>query len=636
MAKRLHMACFIRLAFLVSSLTVSAASLTFLRHPTSQTVQAGSHVIFKCSVLLTYKKITYEWQHNNQTIRTEKQSRFTIRNDGSLRIADTHLDDSGSYQCIAMVRAKRSGIIRRKARSHIAKLTVEGMCSEATITTRRAQGKKFAIGTILSLRCRCPSSSPGTTRWIKNGVTVSATNGRITVDQRKLNINRTSFADSGNYTCYVTVAELGTAKSETVEIWVGSTPRITVPPPTSLEVSKGQTVRLNCLATGTPPPLIYWYYAGLEWSEHVKNSIKNDSKYTIFVNGTFILRDLQAEDIGFYECGARNVMGTTSRKTKIFVPINFITTPRNTTAAVGKSIVLRCNATGLPTLDISWGRERGKLDKKRFRQLANGNLHIRDIKMTDAGQYFCIAANIHDLKEVKVTLRVIESDVIKINPSHKYTVEAFLGARRKITCDFHGSPPITVTWTKKGTDELPFRVEQNGNSLVIKRVALSDAGQYICNGSNAFSSQASYVNVSVYDPLRFLIEPRNQTAFINESVWFHCAATGSPKPKITWLKADQGGRPLNEEKYRAYANGSLRIKDVQYSDMGRYFCLVATRTDLRQRTVHLEVKGKEDETRQNPSGPDSKAFSNSANKLIFSRTFATFCTLTFIRTMLCS
>ena len=87
--------------------------------------------------------------------------------------------------------------------------------------------------------------------------------------------------------------------------------------------------------------------------------------------------------------------------------VNFITTPRNTTAAVGKSIVLRCNATGLPTSEISWGRERGKLDKKRFRQLANGNLHIRDIKMTDAGQYFCIAANIHDLKEVKVTLRVI-------------------------------------------------------------------------------------------------------------------------------------------------------------------------------------------------------------------------------------
>ena len=50
----------------------------------------------------------------------------------------------------------------------------------------------------------------------------------------------------------------------------------------------------------------------------------------------------------------------------------------------------------------------------------------------------------------------------------------------------------------------------------------------------------------------------------------------------------------------------------------------------------LFSSGKEDETRQNPSGPDSKAFSNSANKLIVGRTFATLCTLTFIRTMLCS
>lgn len=57
--------------------------------------------------------------------------------------------------------------------------------------------------------------------------------------------------------------------------------------------------------------------------------------------------------------------------------------------------------------DISWGKEYGGLDKKRFRQLANGNLHIRDVKMADAGQYFCIAANNEDLKEAKLTLRVI-------------------------------------------------------------------------------------------------------------------------------------------------------------------------------------------------------------------------------------
>ena len=91
-----------------------------------------------------------------------------------------------------------------------------------------------------------------------------------------------------------------------------------------------------------------------------------------------------------------------------------------------------------------------------------------------------------------------ESDVIKVRDSHKHRIEAFLGARRKITCEFHGIPPIKVTWSKKGSAELPARVENYGNYLVIKKVVLSDAGQYVCNGSNAFSFKTTYVNVSVY------------------------------------------------------------------------------------------------------------------------------------------
>ncbi|XP_020607375.1 neural cell adhesion molecule L1-like [Orbicella faveolata] len=92
------------------------------------------------------------------------------------------------------------------------------------------------------------------------------------------------------------------------------------------------------------------------------------------------------------------------------------------------------------------------------------------------------------------------------------------------------------------------------------------------------------------DPLRFLVEPNNNTATVGDSVWFHCVATGSPKPRITWLKHGQGGRPLDEEKYKAHENGSLNIRDVQLSDAGSYFCIAATNVDLKQITVHLEVK----------------------------------------------
>ena len=77
---------------------------------------------------------------------------------------------------------------------------------------------------------------------------------------------------------------------------------------------------LDCLATGTPPPYVYWYYVGPVWSQHVKHSIKNDSKYSIYDNGTLVIRDVGAKSTGFYECGASNVMGTATRKCKIYIP----------------------------------------------------------------------------------------------------------------------------------------------------------------------------------------------------------------------------------------------------------------------------------------------------------------------------
>ena len=96
---------------------------------------------------------------------------------------------------------------------------VSGMCDKAEIVTRPAHTTKFAIGTEFSLGCRCRSSSRGLVRWIKNGDTVSQVRGHLSLDNIWLNINGSSFADSGNYTCYVTIDKLGTAKSEKLEIW---------------------------------------------------------------------------------------------------------------------------------------------------------------------------------------------------------------------------------------------------------------------------------------------------------------------------------------------------------------------------------------------------------------------------------
>ena len=87
--------------------------------------------------------------------------------------------------------------------------------------------------------------------------------------------------------------------------------------------------------------------------------------------------------------------------------VTFVTKPKNKTVVVGKTAVLRCNATGIPEPDINWMKDHGGLDKRRIRQLANGNLFIRDVHMSDAGQYTCLATTVEDLKEIKVTLQVV-------------------------------------------------------------------------------------------------------------------------------------------------------------------------------------------------------------------------------------
>ncbi|XP_029207691.2 peroxidasin homolog [Acropora millepora] len=605
---QVNLARWLWLTIFVSSIKISESNFEFLQQPVSQTVQEGGQVTFNCGVS-THRKISYQWQHNNRTIRTDRQPRFTIRSDGSLRITNADLDDSGIYQCTAVAKAKRSQAVRKKAKSRPATLVVEGMCDKAEIVTRPAHTTKFAIGTEFSLGCRCRSSSRGLVRWIKNGDTVSQVRGHLSLDNIWLNINGSSFADSGNYTCYVTIDKLGTAKSEKLEIWVGKKPQIIVPPPYRSSAVIGLEMHLHCLATGTPPPVVRWYYIGPVWSEHVKNSIHNGSAYRVHNNGTLVIGSITEKNVGFYECAASNVIGTATKKAGIYLPVKFLTKPQNTTVVIGKSAFLHCNATGSPEPVVSWRKEEGERDEKRFKQLKNGTLLIRDARMSDAGQYLCIAANQLDLKETKVTLRVVESEVIRLSPSHKYSIEAFLGGRRKITCEFHGRPPIKVRWYMVGKKPLPARIEQHGSSLIIQKVALSDAGQYFCHGYNVFSSLTAYVNVSVYDPLRFVQTPKNQTAFIGESVWFHCAATGSPKPKVTWLKHDQGGRPLDAEKYKVFKNGSLVIKNVGSGDSGRYFCIAATRVDLRQKTVHLVVK---ERPTQAQTGPIPVAASNSA------------------------
>ena len=73
-----------------------------------------------------------------------------------------------------------------------------------------------------------------------------------------------------------------------------SHPRFTVKPPLSILAGIGDTLTLNCSATGDPQPVISWRKQG----GHLPVGRSQQ------INGALVIRDITKNDIGYYICTA--------------------------------------------------------------------------------------------------------------------------------------------------------------------------------------------------------------------------------------------------------------------------------------------------------------------------------------------
>ena len=105
--------------------------------------------------------------------------------------------------------------------------------------------------------------------------------GRIQKNNSVIKVVGVRKVDSDNYLCTATNL-LGSVVKRT-QLNVVSLPQFTVQPPSNLTVSIGQTLTLNCSATGDPQPLISWKKPGQQLP---------------------VIRDTKEEDAGSYICTA--------------------------------------------------------------------------------------------------------------------------------------------------------------------------------------------------------------------------------------------------------------------------------------------------------------------------------------------
>uniref|UniRef100_A0A3Q3GA80 Contactin 3a, tandem duplicate 2 n=1 Tax=Labrus bergylta TaxID=56723 RepID=A0A3Q3GA80_9LABR len=360
-----------------------------------------------------------------------------------LEIPSFQQDDTGGYECVAENKMGKNTATGRLA-FYAKPQWIQAMKDTA-----------LAIEERLYWECRANGKPKPSYTWLKNGQQLlSEVNYFLTVSVLTL-------ADAGMYQCV--------AENKHGVIYFAAELMVLASPPdftgnvlrALLKAKAGTTVTLECKPQAYPIASILWKKGNLP--------IHTNDRISLSPDGTLRLANVSKSDAGSYTCFARNRFGMSSTTGRLLVtdPTRIIQGPVDMEIIVGESIVLPCQVTSDPVLDVSFSWAfNGQLIAKgdgHFELVGGrtaGDLMIRNIQLYHAGKYICVVdTDVESLSAVAVL-------IVKGPPSppDSVTVEEVTDSTAQLAWSpgrDNGSPitnyliqtrtPFTVGWQRVNT-----------------------------------------------------------------------------------------------------------------------------------------------------------------------------------------
>ncbi|KAI1893573.1 hypothetical protein AGOR_G00125110 [Albula goreensis] len=152
-----------------------------------------------------------------------------------------------------------------------------------------------------------------------------------------------------------------------------------------------------------------------------------------------------------------------------------------------------------------------------------------------------------------------------------------------------GHPEPTISWKKDSANinDRDERITIRGGKLMITNTRKSDAGKYVCVGTNMVGERESEIaELTVLERPSFVKRPGSQVVLVEQSVEFMCEARGDPVPTVRWKKEDGD---LPKGRYEIQEDHTLKLRRVTSADVGTYTCVAENMVGKAEASATLTV-----------------------------------------------
>uniref|UniRef100_A0A8C8D1A6 Peroxidase n=1 Tax=Oncorhynchus tshawytscha TaxID=74940 RepID=A0A8C8D1A6_ONCTS len=383
----------------------------------------------------------------------------------------------------------------------VATLTAEELNCEVPRITSEPQDVDVTSGNTVYFTCRAEGNPKPQIIWLRNNNALNMhDDSRLNLlEDGTLMIQDTRETDQGVYQCMAknVAGEVKTSQVTLRYFGAPSRPSFVIQPQNT-EVLVGESITLECSATGQPQPRV-------SWTKGDRTPLPTDARINITPSGGLFIQNVVQADGGQYTCFASNNVDTIHATAHIIVQATpqFTVTPHDQLVLEGHTVDFTCEASGYPQPVIAWTRGGSPLPQdRRHLVLSSGTLRIARVAPQDEGQYECQAVSPLGTVRTASLTHVSESSVTPVFTNAPRDVTAESGTDVQIPCRAQGQPEPVLTWNKDGiqvTESGKFHIAPEG-FLEVKDVGLADGGRYECVARNPIGYQSATMVLTVLVP----------------------------------------------------------------------------------------------------------------------------------------